>query len=353
MGHVQRVIQNATLHYSNKYHTQKVRRAYCSDLLPIICDGVMYLILGWRVISAGLSVGDFSMYLTSVGAFSNSVFSFFCGINSLLELGLFAREYRYCFEMSDAVDSKAVESFPGFFHKIEFRAVAFRYPNTDRYILKDFNLTIQKGETLSIIGLNGAGKTTFVKLLCRFYTPTNGMILLDDMPIEKIPHAQYVQLISAVFQDFKLFAFNVAENIAVGEVDLNKLSVCIKKSGLEQKINELPLGIDTPISREFDMNGIEFSGGDEQKLAIARAIYKDNPIVILDEPTSALDPIEEFEIYEKFHTLVHGKTAIYISHRLASARFTDKIAFFEGGVLPNLALIRINVHERGPISGFI
>lgn len=185
---------------------------------------------------------------------------------------------------------------------------------------------------MSIVGMNGAGKTTFVKLLCRFYVPTEGDIFINGVPICKIPFDEYQKLLSVVFQDFKLFAFSVSENIQMDTTgDSKRVEEVIRGSGLEDKISSLPHGRETYVYKQFDLDGIEFSGGEGQKLAIARALYKDAPIVILDEPTSALDPIAEYDVYKRFHHLSEGRTSLYISHRLSSTRFTDKIAVFEDG----------------------
>ena len=187
---------------------------------------------------------------------------------------------------------------------------------------------------MSVVGVNGAGKSTFVKLLCRFYDPTAGEILFNGIPVGKIPYAQYIDLIGVVFQDFKLFSFSVRENIALSEeADRDRLRSCIEQSGLLEKIEGLPKGEDTMVDKQFDPEGIEFSGGEGQKLAIARAIYKNAPVVILDEPTSALDPIAEYDIYRRFSMLSKGKCTVYISHRLSSTKFTDKIAVFSDGFL--------------------
>ena len=210
--------------------------------------------------------------------------------------------------------------------------MSFRYPNTDRLILKNINIVLRPGESLSVVGLNGAGKTTFVKLLCRLYKPTEGEILVNGIPVCDIPFEEYGKIIAVVFQDFRLFAFSVRENVQMdtrGNAD--KVSESIAESGLAEKINKLTKGEDTFVYKEFDSEGIEFSGGEGQKLAIARALYKNTPIVILDEPTSALDPIAEYDVYKHFHSLSKGRTSLYISHRLSSTRFTDKIAVFSEG----------------------
>ena len=200
--------------------------------------------------------------------------------------------------------------------------------------MKNVSIRIVSGELLSIVGLIGAGKTTFIKLLCRFYQVTSGEILLNGINIWEYDYREYMQMISAVFQDFKLLALSIKENITLeksGHFDDDKLLPLISKVGLGEKIRNLKAGINTPVFKHFDVSGFIPSGGDQQKIAIARALFKNSPIVILDEPTAALDPIAEFEIYKQFNDLVRGKTAIYISHRLSSCKFCDKVAVFSDG----------------------
>ncbi|MBQ7428745.1 MAG: ABC transporter ATP-binding protein [Butyrivibrio sp.] len=216
-------------------------------------------------------------------------------------------------------------------HEIEFRHVSFAYPKTDRKILDDISIKIRPGEHLSIVGLNGAGKTTFIKLLCRLYDPTEGEILVDGVNIKEYDYKEYMQQIAPVFQDFKLFAFSMGENIAFDKAGNAKISKYTDLVGLKDLLGKLDNGFNTNIFKYFDEKGIEPSGGEQQKIAISRALFKDSPIVILDEPTAALDPLAEYEVYKEFHTLVGGKTAVYISHRLSSCKFCDKIAVFSEG----------------------
>jgi len=222
-------------------------------------------------------------------------------------------------------------------HTIEFRHVSFSYPKTDKLILGDINIVIKPGEKLSIVGLNGAGKTTFIKLLCRLYDPTSGEILLDGKNIKEYDYKEYMKQFAPVFQDFKLFGFKISENILMKETEnmteeeRSRVKELLKLVEVDALTEKNPNGIDTTIYSIFEEDGIEPSGGEQQKLAIARALYKNAPVIILDEPTAALDPVSEYEIYRQFNTLVGQKTAFYISHRLSSCRFCDKIAVFDGG----------------------
>ena len=215
-------------------------------------------------------------------------------------------------------------------YEIRFQDVSFRYPGSEVYALRHINIRLHVGERLAVVGLNGSGKTTLIKLLCRLYDPTEGEILLNGINIKKYDYQEYLSIFSVVFQDFKLFAFSLRENVAPGleTVDEKRLEQVLTQTGLYEDAQKLADGLDTTIYKSFDEKGVELSGGQQQKTAISRALYRDAPIVILDEPTAALDPIAEYEIYRQFHTLVGGKTAIYISHRLSSCRFCDHIAVF-------------------------
>jgi ATP-binding cassette subfamily B protein len=215
--------------------------------------------------------------------------------------------------------------------EIEFRDVSFRYANTDKYVIKHLNQKIRIGTKTAVVGPNGAGKTTFIKLLCRLYEPTEGEILLNGVDIRYYDYKDYASLFSVVFQDFNLFSFSIAENVASGtDYDEVKVLDCIERAGFGERLSKMEKGIHTNIYHQED-EGVEISGGEAQKLAIARALYKDSPLVILDEPTSALDPVSEYEIYRHFDEMVQNKTSIYISHRMSSCRFCDNILVFDEG----------------------
>ena len=213
-------------------------------------------------------------------------------------------------------------------YEIEFHNVSFKYPGSETYVLKNINLKLHIGQRLAVVGMNGSGKTTMIKLLCRLYDPTEGEITLNGIDIKKYRYHEYLHIFSIVFQDFKLFSFPLGQNVAANmEVDLNRLSDCLIKAGIESD----HLSPDTCLYKDFEESGVEISGGEAQKIALARALYRNSPFIVLDEPTAALDPIAEFEIYTKFNDIVGDKTAIYISHRLSSCRFCDDIAVFHEG----------------------
>ena len=217
---------------------------------------------------------------------------------------------------------------------IEFRNVSFKYPASGEYALKDVNIKFRAGEKLAVVGRNGSGKTTFIKLLCRLYDPTEGTILLNGKDIREYDYSEYLGIFSVVFQDFKLFAFKLGDNVA-GKSDYNAslADECLEKAGFADRLKTLEKGEETYLYKEFERDGVDLSGGEAQKVALARALYKNAPFIILDEPTAALDPVAESEIYSNFNSIVGDKTAVYISHRLSSCRFCDDIAVFDGGRL--------------------
>ena len=225
---------------------------------------------------------------------------------------------------------------------VEFRDVSFRYQNTDTYALRHVNLKFKVGEKLAVVGMNGSGKTTFIKLMCRLYDPTEGEILLNGVNIQKYNYDEYMSIFSVVFQDFRLFSFSLGQNVAANvRYNRDKVLACLKKAGFGERLDSMPNHIETYLYKDFETDGMEISGGEAQKIALARALYKDCPFMILDEPTAALDPVSEYEVYRKFNEIAGGKTAIYISHRLASCRFCDKIAVFHEG-----AVVQMGTHEE-------
>ncbi len=223
-------------------------------------------------------------------------------------------------------------------YDVEFENVSFKYPGSETYALKNVSLKFRVGQKLAVVGENGSGKTTFIKLLCRLYDPTEGRILLNGVDIKKYDYDEYMSVFSVVFQDFRLFSFTLGQNVATASnYDPEKVTDALEKSGFSQRLSELPHGLDTYLYRDVSDSGIELSGGEAQKIALARALYKNAPFLVLDEPTAALDPLSEAEIYARFNEIAGIRTAIYISHRLSSTRFCDDILVFHNG----------NVIQRG------
>ena len=217
-------------------------------------------------------------------------------------------------------------------YEIEFCNVSFQYPGSDAYALRNVSIKFRIGERLAVVGQNGSGKTTFIKLLCRLYDPTEGKILLNGIDIRKYDYDEYMSVFAVVFQDFKLFSYPLGENVAAKiNYDPALAERCLIDSGFGERLQEMPNGLNTYLYKDFCKQGIEISGGEAQKIALARALYKNAPFIILDEPTAALDPMAEAEVYSSFDKIVGNKTAIYISHRLSSCRFCDHIAVFDNG----------------------
>lgn len=336
--HAEDMMKDKSLHYTelqcNEWKAQSdevLKYDRISTIVHTINDFFTYLILGYGMIKKLITVGDFTMYVGMVETFKGSIWSIIYNVQELHKRGTYAYEFIKFMEYPDAKSKGTRKLELKQRHTIEFKNVSFRYPRSEQYTLSNVSITIHEGEHLSIVGLNGAGKTTFIKLLCRLYDVTEGEILLDGINIKEYDYDEYIKAISVVFQDFRLFAFTAAENILLGDdTDRNKdeLDEIVKLSGLNDTVSKLKHGLDTHLYKSFEEEGIELSGGQQQKLAIARALYKNAPIIILDEPTAALDPVAEYEIYRQFDTLVGGKTAVYISHRLSSCKFCDRIAVF-------------------------
>jgi len=219
-------------------------------------------------------------------------------------------------------------------YDVEFRDVSFKYPGSDLWALRHVNMKFKVGKRLAMVGENGSGKTTFIKLLCRLYDPQEGQILLNGIDIRKYNYLDYMDVFSIVFQDFQLLSQPLGNNVAgASEYDAERVTKALIDAGFGDRLAEMPDGLETMLYKDFGENGVEVSGGEAQKIAIARALYKDAPFIILDEPTAALDPIAEAEIYAKFNDISGDKTAIYISHRLSSCKFCDEIAVFHEGTV--------------------
>lgn len=290
-----------------------------------------------------LSIGALTMYVSAAINFSSMVTLFGQSVVALMQFLNWLDPYMEFMSLAEETKSTGKMLFEGDVETLEFRNVTFTYPKAEKAVLQNVSFSIRKGEKISIVGLNGAGKSTLVKLICRMYQADSGEILINGRNIYDYEYMSYMKTISAVFQDYRLFNFSIAENISCQEKDSNveEVNRLVHEVGLEEKVKELPLGIESRFGKEYDEDGIEMSGGQAQKIAIARALYKKASMVILDEPASALDPIAEAEIYEKFNSLVEDKTAIYISHRMSSSVFCDKILIIDGGTVADF-----DTHEQ-------
>lgn len=339
----------------NAFFKKKADERYPLDILDIIIGVIRdlgtYLYLGALAILGHITIGVYSQLVTSGGVLNGSLQGAIFGLQDIV------KRCNYGYEIVKLMDyppmlqkgDKEIKDLEKP-HEIEFRNVSFCYPNTKVQVLKNVSIRIKAGERLSVVGLNGAGKTTFIKLLCRLYDCDEGEILLDGVNIKEYDYDEYMKLFSVVFQDFRLLAFTAKDNILLGRDDTDEsVDEMFGKVGLLNKVNSLPKGRDTMMFRNFDRDGVQLSGGEQQKLAIARALYKNAPVVILDEPTAALDPVAEYEIYCKFNDLVQDKSAIYISHRLSSCRFCDRIAVFSEGTIKELGTHDELVHKENGI----
>lgn len=311
--------------------------ARITDLvLAFLRNAIAYAFLIDLVLNKGLSVSEFLLYFSAVGGFTVWVSGILGGFNTLNKQSLEISTIRECLEFNEPFrfeDGIPLKSMPDSKHKIELRNVSFRYPGSDKDTLSGINLTLHPGEKLAVVGLNGAGKTTLIKLICGFLDPTQGQVLLDGQDVRLFNRADYYKLFSAVFQTFSLLAGTIATNVAqdMEDIDMERVKDCIDRAGLRDKVESLKNGYETYLNREVFEDAVLLSGGETQKLMLARALYKDAPFIILDEPTAALDPIAESEMYLKYNEMTSNKSSVYISHRLASTRFCDRIIFIADG----------------------
>ena len=301
--------------------------------LTLLRDGLAYGILIYQIAKGGLSASEFVFYFALIGQYSHYLWGIINTYNSMYSQSLGVTDFRDFIDDKGKFNHGEGVPFPEYVPEIEFRNVSFSYQGKDKDTIKDISFKIRSGEKIAIVGLNGAGKTTLIKLMCGFYLPREGEILVDGKPISAYNIEEYYKNIAAVFQKIDVLPFSIEENITFGKTDDEKLKEVIRLSGLSEKIDSLPGGIKTKFGRTLYEDAVDFSGGEKQKLALARALYKEAPIVILDEPTSALDPIAENEIYQKYNDLTKNTTSVFISHRLASTRFCDRIFFLENGVI--------------------
>ena len=293
-----------------------------------------YAVLIASALYGGISAGSIARYAACIAMMLAAFTEFAATLERYFENLPYLKRYFSYFDIpNDMVKgSLTVEKRDDNEYDVEFRDVSFRYPGTEDWALRHVSLKFKIGEKLAIVGENGSGKTTFIKLLCRLYDPTEGEILLNGVNIQKYDYDEYMSIFSVVFQDFTLFPFRLGEVVASKrDFDSGRVRECLEKATFDTRLETLPHGADTYIGKQFDRDGVEFSGGEGQKIALARALYKDSPFILLDEPTAALDPVSEYEVYSNFNAISGDKTTVYISHRLASCRFCDKIAVFDRG----------------------
>jgi len=307
-----------------------------SGAVSQILVGAAYVFVCLKALGGAFGAGSVVQYVSSITALSGGLSLFLSTLGELQNNTAFLRTV---FEFLDIPNnmyqgSLTTEKRSDKKYEIEFRSVSFKYPSSDQYALKNVSLKFNVGQRLAVVGQNGSGKTTFIKLLCRLYDPTEGEILLNGIDIRKYDYLQYISIFSIVFQDFKLLSYSLGQNIAAAvEYDDTKARDCLDKVGFGERLEKMTKGLNTCLYKDFEEDGVEISGGEAQKIALARALYKDAPFIILDEPTAALDPVAEFEVYSKMNEIVGEKTAVFISHRLSSCRFCNDIVVFCEGEL--------------------
>jgi len=305
-----------------------------SEGISAVFLGLAYVFVCLKAWAGAFGVGSVAQYVTAITSLSANLGKL---ISTWGEMRTNVMMLRTTYEFLDIPNemyqgSLTTEKRSDRQYEIEFRDVSFKYPGAEDYALRHVSMKFKVGERLAVVGQNGSGKTTFIKLLCRLYDPTEGVILLNGIDIRKYSYEEYIALFSVVFQDFQLMSFSLGENVAAAvEYDAGRVLDCLDKAGFSERLKTLPNGLETMLNKDFDEQGVQVSGGEAQKIALARALYKDAPFVILDEPTAALDPIAEMEVYTKFDEICGDKTAVYISHRLSSCRFCDQIAVFDAG----------------------
>ena len=327
-------VQNVYLDFLLRSEKVRLLSDVAEALLTMARNGIAYAYLLHMALRDSLSVPEFILYFTAVSTFTTWVMGILQAAQKLHEESLDISQVREFLDYQEPFRFEGGVAIPkADACELKLEHVSFRYPGAEEDTIHDLDLTVRPGEKLAIVGLNGAGKTTLVKLLCGLFDPTEGRVLLNGVNVRDFNRREYYGLFSAVFQEFSILDVTVAENIAQTNenIDTQKLWDCIEKAGLTQTIQKLPKGLDTHVGREVYLDGVLFSGGQTQRLMLARALYKDGAILLLDEPTAALDPLAENDIYQKYKDMTAGKTSLFISHRLASTRFCDRIIFVADG----------------------
>ncbi|MBP5568170.1 MAG: ABC transporter ATP-binding protein [Treponema sp.] len=315
-----------------------IKKDIRNSMIPLLSQCFMqlasYAYVGLKAVFGLVSAGKCIMYVSSYTKLVESI----TGISSnFVQLKMQSRYLSFFYDYMEIKNKRYDGTIPtekrdDNVYELEFRDVSFKYANSETWALRHVNQKITLGTKNAVVGKNGAGKTTFIKLLCRLYEPTEGQILLNGVDIRYYDNEEYAKLFAIVFQDFNLFSFPLGENVSGSNVyDRERAKKCLIDAGFGERLSKMEKGLDTQLYQYDDENGVEISGGEAQKIAIARSLYKDAPFVIMDEPTSALDPVAEFEIYQRFDQMVEGKTSIYISHRMSSCRFCDNIIVFDEG----------------------
>ncbi len=324
------------LYQKQKIDMEKSQEDYCGRVLSLqaalqmLQTFVLYAVLIYRFLQGGIEIGYFSLAVSSIGIFMGAVKSISAAWNQIIKNVAYLDYLERFRSLPERFDGN--EEFSGEMQYIEFKDVWFRYPGAEKYSLEAVNVTLNQGEIMTIVGENGSGKTTFVKLLLGLYRPTRGEILLNGVTIDQYSDEEYRKIFAPVFQDYRLFAYTIRENLVFdGEYHRAEAEALFSELGLDKKINSLPDGVEQYVGKGYEKSGVDFSGGERQKIAIARALLKGSVCVVLDEPTAALDPIAEMELYRQINGLAGEKSCVFITHRLAGVRFSSRILYFENG----------------------
>lgn len=306
------------------------------DVINYANQAFLYTYFAWQTIRSLIDISYFTMYVNAGITFYISIVSITTQYVEIEKNTYFLKDYIAFMQIPEKNQTEnSIHMLPAQIECIEFKNVTFQYPQSSNFALENISLKIFAREKIALVGLNGAGKTTFIKLLCRLYNPTAGEILLNNLPLSCYKEDEYKKLISAVFQDYKFFPFSISDNITAGEFNKDDLYHALKTVDLDSTVESLLKKENTKLTKLFDEDGIDFSGGEKQRLAIARALYKKAEVIVLDEPTASLDPIAEFQIFNMFHKIIGKRTALFISHRLSACIFCDRIILFHDGKIKN------------------
>lgn len=315
-----------------------------SHSMLVISTAAIYGILIFIFLGTDMSIGNFTLYVGLSTTFTDALRNVLNNLGGFKQCSLQTDDFRSFIDLKTENEEDCIPVPKTDKYVFEFKNVSYQYKGQEGYALKNLSLNLEAGKKLAVVGLNGAGKTTFIKLLLRLYDPTEGEILLNGTDIRSFKRSEYYKLFSPVFQNVEIFAFPMAENISMKkteETDRELSRECAEKAGLKEKLDTLKNGVDTELLKVIHEEGIDLSGGEKQKLALARALYKNAPVIVLDEPTAALDALAEYNLYKSFDEIIGNKSAVYISHRLSSTRFCDSIAMFKAG-----ELIEQGTHEE-------
>lgn len=320
--------------YAKREHIFYLLGTFSSTLLEFLRSGATCYILLKMCLDSGMSAAEFMLYFSAVNSFNGQFSGILNNLRELRDLCLDLSSLLECLYYEEPFRFEGGKDIPqDSTYEIRLEDVSYTYPQSDKKIIDGMNLTVKKGEKVAMVGLNGAGKTTLVKLMTGLLDPDEGRVLLNGTDIREFDRREYYGLFSAVFQHFNIMDITVAETVAqaVEGIDLERVKDCIEKAGLTKMVSELPAGLDTHLGRSVYLDGVMLSGGQYQRLMLARALYRDGAVLMLDEPTAALDPLAEQDLYNKYSEMTQGRTAVFISHRLASTRFCDRVLYLEEG----------------------